>query len=115
MVLLMIMVFVNTVLLNVLLVLVILTLVLHALKVNFYSTENVVPHAQFLWSMENVQISVQVVSLLLLIIIVLNVMTDVKLVLILLINVYHVYQESQAMEIVLPHAQIEPLILMEIV
>lgn len=65
--------------------------------------------------MENAQIFAQVVTLLHLIIIVLNVMTDVKLVLILLINVHHVYQELLAMEIVLPHAQIEPLILMEIV
>lgn len=65
--------------------------------------------------MENAQIFAQVVTLLHLIIIVLNVMTDVKLVLILLINVHHVFQELLAMEIVLPHAQIEPLILMEIV
>jgi len=66
--------------------------------------------------MENVQTSaLQDISLKPEAEIVLNVMTDVKLVLILLINVHHVYQELLAMEIVLPHAQIEPLILMEIV
>lgn len=48
MVLIMIMVSVNIVPLNVLLALEILILVLHALKVNFYSTENVVPHVQLL-------------------------------------------------------------------
>lgn len=84
--------------LNVLLVSIMPVLVLHAQMLNTCSKENVSPNVQFHWSLENALIFAQVViSLKSEVETASNVMTNVKLVIVLLINVLHAKQDLPVM------------------